>query len=49
MVHPDAPGVVGDYVLAALRTGHYRMRGEYQVVQRSEWDRWLADEVARVR
>ncbi len=29
--------------------GHYRMRGEYQVVSREDWDRWLADEVERLR
>jgi cytochrome c oxidase subunit 2 len=29
--------------------GHYRMRGEYQVVSREEWDRWLAAELARLR
>jgi cytochrome c oxidase subunit 2 len=29
--------------------GHYRMRGEYQVVSREDWDRWLADEVQRLQ
>lgn len=29
--------------------GHYRMRGEYHVVDQAGWDRWLADEVARLR
>ena len=29
--------------------GHYRMRGEYQVVSREDWDRWQSDEVERAR
>jgi cytochrome c oxidase subunit 2 len=29
--------------------GHYRMRGDYRVVPRDEWDRWEAEEVARLR
>ena len=29
--------------------GHYRMRGEYHVVDQAAWDRWQADEVARLR
>jgi cytochrome c oxidase subunit 2 len=29
--------------------GHYRMRGEYQVVSREDWDRWLADELQRLQ
>jgi cytochrome c oxidase subunit 2 len=29
--------------------GHYRMRGEYTVVPQSEWDQWLAAEVALLR
>jgi cytochrome c oxidase subunit II len=29
--------------------GHYRMRGDYRVVSREAWDRWLADEVERLR
>jgi cytochrome c oxidase subunit II len=29
--------------------GHYRMRGEYRVVTPEEWQRWQAEEVARVQ
>ena len=29
--------------------GHYRMRGEYRVVTPEEWERWQADEVARIQ
>jgi cytochrome c oxidase subunit 2 len=29
--------------------GHYRMRGEYRVVSREAWDRWIAEEVGRLR
>ena len=28
--------------------GHYRMRGEYPVVSRAAWDRWLTEETARL-
>jgi len=28
--------------------GHYRMRGEYRVVSREAWERWLADELRRL-
>ncbi len=28
--------------------GHYRMRGEYRVLTREEWDAWQAAELARV-
>ena len=29
--------------------GHYRMRGEYHVVTADAWERWLADELSRLR
>ena len=29
--------------------GHYRMRGEYHVIDHAAWDRWQADEAARLR
>ncbi len=29
-------------------SGHYRMRGEYHVVSDTEWDLWLASELARL-
>jgi len=29
--------------------GHYRMRGDYRVVSRDAWDRWLAEEVMRLQ
>ena len=29
--------------------GHYRMRGDYRVVSREEWDAWLTDELARLQ
>lgn len=29
--------------------GHYRMRGEYRVVTPDEWERWQAEELARLR
>jgi hypothetical protein len=28
--------------------GHYRMRGEYRVVSRAAWEKWLAEETARL-
>jgi cytochrome c oxidase subunit 2 len=29
--------------------GHYRMRGEYRVISREAWDRWLAAEVEQLK
>jgi cytochrome c oxidase subunit 2 len=29
--------------------GHYRMRGEYRVVSREEWEAWIAEEIERGR
>lgn len=46
------PTATGDWEIACSQLcglGHYRMRGEYHVVQQSEWDRWQADELARLR
>jgi cytochrome c oxidase subunit II len=28
--------------------GHYRMRGEYRIVSREAWERWVEEEVGRV-
>jgi heme/copper-type cytochrome/quinol oxidase subunit 2 len=28
--------------------GHYRMRGDYRVVSATDWDRWLAEQLARL-
>lgn len=46
------PIVVGDWEIACSQLcglGHYRMRGEYHIVEQSAWDRWQADELARQR
>lgn len=29
--------------------GHYRMRGEYRVISRENWGRWLSEELERLR
>ena len=29
--------------------GHHRMRGEYRVISREAWDRWLAAEVEQLK
>jgi cytochrome c oxidase subunit 2 len=46
------PIATGDWEIACSQLcgmGHYRMRGEYHVVEQGAWDRWQADEVARLR
>jgi cytochrome c oxidase subunit 2 len=46
------PIVIGAWEIACSQLcgmGHYRMRGDYRVVSPDEWDRWLAEEVARIR
>ena len=46
------PVATGDWEIACSQLcglGHYRMRGEYHVVDQAAWDRWQADEVARLR
>ena len=46
------PIATGDWDIACSQLcglGHYRMRGEYHVVEPAAWDRWQADEVARLR
>jgi len=46
------PIATGDWEIACSQLcglGHYRMRGEYHVVDQAAWDRWQADEVARLR
>jgi cytochrome c oxidase subunit 2 len=46
------PIVTGAWEIACSQLcgmGHYRMRGDYRVVSADEWDRWLADEVARIQ
>jgi len=38
-----------DIVCAQLcGLGHYRMKGEYRVVSRGDWEQWLADELQRL-
>lgn len=46
------PITTGDWEIACSQLcglGHYRMRGEYHVVEQAAWDRWQADELARLR
>ena len=46
------PIAIGDWEIACSQLcglGHYRMRGEYHVVDQAAWDRWQADELARLR
>lgn len=46
------PIAAGDWEIACSQLcglGHYRMRGEYHVVDQAAWDKWQADEVARIR
>jgi len=46
------PIATGDWEIACSQLcglGHYRMRGEYHVVDQAAWDRWQAEEVARLR
>jgi cytochrome c oxidase subunit 2 len=41
------PIVTGDWEIACSQLcglGHYRMRGEYHVVDQAAWDRWIADQ-----
>lgn len=45
------PTQTGNWEIACSQLcglGHYRMRGEYRVVTPEEWDKWQADEVARL-
>jgi cytochrome c oxidase subunit 2 len=42
----------GDWEIACSQLcglGHYRMRGEYHVVDQASWEQWLAGEVSRLR
>jgi cytochrome c oxidase subunit 2 len=46
------PTSTGDWEIGCSQLcglGHYRMRGEFHVVDQTEWDRWQAEEVARLR
>ncbi|HUQ85911.1 MAG TPA: hypothetical protein VM096_00040 [Vicinamibacterales bacterium] len=46
------PIAIGDWEIACSQLcglGHYRMRGEYHVVDQAAWDAWQADELARLR
>lgn len=46
------PIQTGDWEIACSQLcglGHYRMRGEYHIVEQAAWDQWLAAEVARLR
>lgn len=45
------PTQTGNWEIACSQlcgSGHYRMRGEYHVVSETEWDTWLASELARL-
>jgi cytochrome c oxidase subunit 2 len=46
------PIATGDWDIACSQLcglGHYRMRGEYHVVDQAAWDAWQASEIARLR
>ena len=46
------PIATGDWEIACSQLcglGHYRMRGEYHVVDQAAWDRWQAEEIVRQR
>jgi cytochrome c oxidase subunit 2 len=46
------PIKTGDWEIACSQLcglGHYRMRGEYHVVDQAAWDNWQADELSRLR
>jgi len=46
------PIATGDWEIACSQlcgSGHYRMRGEYHVVDQAAWDQWQAEELARLR
>jgi cytochrome c oxidase subunit II len=46
------PIATGDWDIACSQLcglGHYRMRGEYHVVEPAAWEKWQAEEVARLR
>jgi cytochrome c oxidase subunit 2 len=45
------PVQTGDWEIACSQLcglGHYRMRGEYHIVDQAAWDKWQADELARL-
>ena len=45
------PTQIGNWEIACSQlcgNGHYRMRGEYHVVSQTDWDTWLASELARL-
>jgi cytochrome c oxidase subunit 2 len=46
------PIATGDWEIACSQLcglGHYRMRGEYHVVDQAAWDRWQTEEIARLK
>lgn len=46
------PTLAGDWEIACSQLcglGHYRMRGEYHVVEQAAWNDWQAAELARLR
>jgi cytochrome c oxidase subunit 2 len=46
------PIATGDWEIACSQLcglGHYRMRGEYHVVDQAAWDQWQTEELARLR
>lgn len=46
------PVATGDWEIACSQLcglGHYRMRGEYHVVEQAVWDQWQAEQLGRQR
>lgn len=46
------PIKMGDWEIACSQlcgSGHYRMRGEYHVIDQAAWQKWQSDELARLR
>jgi cytochrome c oxidase subunit 2 len=46
------PTLTGDWEIGCSQLcglGHYRMRGEFHVVEQTAWERWQADELNRLR
>ena len=46
------PIATGNWEIACSQLcglGHYRMRGEYHVVDQAEWEKWQSEEVARIQ
>ena len=46
------PIKTGDWEIACSQLcglGHYRMRGEYHIIDQTAWDKWQADELSRLK